>query len=384
MSPAYIPILKAKQGEFDALAHLSDKAKNQIVPWFDISRLDDKSRLKIEQRSEPPVETYLHETAAKIAKVWAGKTLFIDFPQWKTNAQTESGEHVVSYFRNRLELLNVAVNPVVDYSSWDDPVYIEALASISLENGRNFCIRLNLDSDTVEDMADSAYFIDRFTSIVDELGVNPSSVNVMIDFSDVSTQIYSVGNIFEIAEQAISLVKANGFHKIIIAGSSLPPSINEAVKSQNATGLVLRKEMLVWQMLISENPAWNITFADYCIRNPKAVDDPNVYTNANGKIRYTIDKHYFIARGCKLNKSALGYSQFCLLANTIVDSEHYFGNDFSWGDDRIFKYSSTQNGCGNQQTWISIDTNHHIEALLVEVSEFKREIAPTNQNNQGL
>lgn len=334
MNPIYVPLLKAKKGEFDALIHLSERATNQIVPWFDVPRLDENARKKSEQSSEPPVESFLNKIASGIAKAWAGKPIFIDLPRWATNAQTENAEHVIPYLRNRLELLGIAVNPVVDYTSWDDDsdsIYVNAMKSIRLENGRNYCIRLNMDVDTVEDIkADPDYVTERLFDIIEQLDIDPSKAYLLIDFGDISSQIHSSDQIVDKTRLAISLVQPCGFSQIILAGSSLPSTINLAVKTQNSTGLVRRKEMVAWRKLLSENQSLNITFADYGVRNPSASDESMPFPNANGKIRYTIDSQYFIARGCALN-TGLKYQQFYNLAQIVVDSEHYLGAKFSWG-----------------------------------------------------
>lgn len=369
-----MPILKAKQGEFNALTHLSERATNQIVPWFDVSRLDDKTRQKSEHHSEPPVESFLDKVASGIAKAWVDKPIFLDLPRWAPNAQTENGEHVIPYMRNRLEHLGVIVNSVVKYDFWDDPVYVNAMKGIRLGNGRKFCIRLSMDIDTVDDMSGQDYFIERLADIVEQLDIDPFETYVLIDFGDVSGQSHFIEEMVDKAKQAIYLAYESGFSQIMLAGSSLPISIDLAVKARNSTGLVLRKEMMTWQTLISENHSLKLTFADYGVRNPSASDEPMPFPNANGKIRYTIDKQYFIARGYSLN-SGLKFLQFCNLAKIVVDSGYYIGEKFSWGDERILDYSKPESkGSGNQTTWISIDTNHHIETVLMEILEFSRQL----------
>jgi len=388
MKPIYVPILKAKEGEFAALVQISERASNQIVPWFDVPQLDDKTRITSEERSEPPIESYLNKKALGIADAWLGKPIFyenkpifMDLPRWAPNAQTESGEHVIPYFRNRLEHHGVIVNPVIKYDFWDDPVYVNALKGIRLENGRNFCIRLNMDADTVEDMAFD-YFGERLSDIVEQLDINPSETYLLIDFGDVSGQSHFIEEMVDKAKQAISLTRESGFSQIMLAGSSLPTSVNLAVKKQNATGLVLRKEMMIWQTLLSETPSLNITFADYGVRNPSASDEAMCCSNANGKIRYTIDKHYFIARGHSLHDANSGFEQFCDLAQIVVNSGHYLGKTFSWGDKQITLHSNPEHNPGNQTNWITIDTNHHIEIVLMEVLEFSRQLTAKKVRSQ--
>lgn len=175
MKTIYVPILKAKKGEFDALTHLSKRGINYITPWFDVPQLDESARKKIE-----PIQTFLNKKASDLADAWAGKYVFIDLPHWATNAHTESGEHVLPYLCNQLELLDVNVNPIVDYARWEDPVYENALRGIKLENGCNFCIRLNMDADTIDDMSDSDYFNERLFEIIKKLEIDPSKIKLLI------------------------------------------------------------------------------------------------------------------------------------------------------------------------------------------------------------
>jgi hypothetical protein len=59
------------------------------------------------------------------------------------------------------------------------------------------------------------------------------------------------------------------------------------------------------------------------------------------------------------------------LAATVVNSPHFFGEHFSWGDGEI-KLCSSQGAFGNPCTWIAIDTNHHLVFVVQEVEEFQR------------
>ena len=391
MKPIYIPILKAKQGEFNALAHLSERASSQIIPWFDIPKLSDKNREKFEKFSKPPIQSFLNDIAFNIASAWSGKpifderkSIFMDLPQWSPDAQVENGEHIVPYLLNQLERLDVNVNPVIRYDFWDDPVYVNALKNINLENDRHFCIRLDMDPDTLADiMADPDYVSDRLKDIIRNLELNPSETYLLIDFGDVSKQSHSVEKMINNAKHAISLVQRCGFSQIILAGASMPASIADAVQTKDSEGLVLRKEMLTWQTLISETPTLNIIFSDYGVRNPNSFEESKGNKYTNGKIRYTTsDKNYFIARGHELYSSDDKFHQFCKLAKNVISSKHYISKSFSWADEQIFHHSSPKSKSGNLQEWISIDTNHHIETVAMEVLEFNRQVTTIRARNK--
>ena len=63
------------------------------------------------------------------------------------------------------------------------------------------------------------------------------------------------------------------------------------------------------------------------------------------------------------------------LAQVVIDSGHYLGPDFSWGDNEILRCSKKEFPGGNAHTWIKIDTNHHLAYVVAEVSEFEHATA---------
>ncbi|MGY0523054.1 beta family protein, partial [Pseudomonas aeruginosa] len=85
-------------------------------------------------------------------------------------------------------------------------------------------------------------------------------------------------------------------------------------------------EVLAWKGFLQAYPTASLYFGDYGVRNPRAADNI-IAPDMNGKIRYTIENSYFIARGHSLrreNKAA----QNNVLARAIVESPHYMGENF--------------------------------------------------------
>ena len=66
------------------------------------------------------------------------------------------------------------------------------------------------------------------------------------------------------------------------------------------------------------------------------------------------------------------------LAQTLIESSHYMGEPFSWGDWRIAE-------CGREKfkgaaaQWITIDTSHHLTYVVAEVEEFERSTVMSSQ-----
>lgn len=388
MKPIYVPILKAKHGEFRAMTHLSERAKQQIIPLFDVPQQDETKGKS--------VKSHLGGIASNIASVMDGKSvdlfqdkeirkpIFIDLSQWAPNSQTEDGEHVILYLCNQLEHYGVIVNPIIRYDFFHDPAYVDAISSIFWQKKhRNYCIRLSMEHDTIQDVkADPDYVADQLLNIVEKLLSNPYDICLLIDFRDISSPERSIEKIFDEAKHVIFLAQKIGFSQFILAGASMPISIKDVVEEQDSSALLPRKEMIVWQTLLSENPSLNITFSDYGVRNSNSPDGSKSFSHTNGKIRYTIDKKYFVVRGHQLKSKSGpakdGFQQFYNLAQKIISSGHYTGEQFggksSWGDREIMFHSSPDNNSGNHEKWISIETNHHIETIVMELLEFHQEL----------
>jgi len=360
MTPTYIPILKAKQGEFDALKNTSAATAQRIQPIFEVPAFTGGKRF--ENMAQPTV-AYLNEITVKIASVRLNMPCFLDSRHWAPNATLENGEHVLSYALSRLIALDVPVNPVINYDVWDDPEYQEVFKNAGASSVGTLCIRL--ESDAFDDMDDPEYFMERLNSIITATAFPEAQICVLIDFRD--TKALSVVEMQATAEKCIETLNAWRFAYIGIAGSSIPIMINDAVEKINSTGYVTRKEVLTWKALRKAYPRQNLVFSDYAIRNPNSVDGPAPH--ANGKIRYTISNQFFVVRGHSMQLHDKG-KQYHRLSAEVVSSPHYMGPEFSYGDEHLLQCSKGEGGCGNPTTRITLDTAHHLKAVTVEVIEF--------------
>ena len=365
MSPTYFPILKAKPGEFEAISHLKRREANRTLPLFEVSRLGEKMLTAARFRELDAVTcAYLDEIAQNIAEVWTGRSALVDAFQWPADSTTETGEHILPYINSKLKSYGVDMVSVVGYDRWDSKPYRLAMQGMGTGRDGFYCLRL--DSHAIEDSADPEFFEDRVLGILNDLSIEPARCGILIDFGDIFS-----ASLESLVEQAIGIVKllgSKGFKFFITSGCSLPTSIDKAVHKRNSTGSVIRKEMLLWQTLRNEFPSLQCIFGDYGVRGPNTVDNV-IAPDANGKIRYTTELSYFIARGHSMRTEDKGAQMFTLSKN-IIESEYYMGEKFSWGDSQI-KKCSEEEFKGKSTTWIAIDTNHHITWVVAEITEFE-------------
>jgi Beta protein len=271
-----------------------------------------------------------------------------------------------SYALSRLKQLGMPVIPVVGYDRWENKVYQLGLQSIPPPDG-HYCLRL--DTTAIDDVAEPDFFKERISEIIEGLDLDPTCCSVLIDFGDASNM--SVNDLVTKANEVIGQLIPYGFHHYVTAGCSIPKTIDLAVKGHDSFSMVLRKEMLLWQALRVGYKDIILLYGDYCIRGPTTNDDIRS-KYINGKIRHTVNQQTFVVRGHPFvdDHSA---AQMYDLSTEVVNSHHYIGENFSWGDGRI-KLCSAQGFMGGPTEWIAIDTNHHLAYVVHEVEEFERNL----------
>jgi len=376
MNPTYVPIIKAKAGEFMALNKLKDKYSERIFPFFEIPKITDKTKELASLRGSTQLtKDYLDLIANGISGSCHSSVMFFDLFEWKPDAYVETGEHTYNYLYRNLSAKGLSVYPVVGFDRWPDIDYQNAIKSLSVSEGTKYCLRI--DSVSLDDAYDVDYFVTTISEIMDDLGLSGQELIVLFDFGDVTRK--SIVSLQADMQHLLNkVIKSFGCGAIIIAGCSYPILINDAVKTEDSTDFVERREMIAWKILAEEHDV-NLIFADYGIRNPSGANDI-ITKHANGKIRHTIENKYFVARGHSKQKGNKG-EQIYDLARVIVNSPHYLGESFSWGDAKILACSRKEFK-GRAQDWISYDTNHHISYIIEEVLEFQRQKAARKSANK--
>ena len=368
----YYPIVKAKAAELKALSHLTSSIASRTLPIFEIDR-PAESWPKYMTRSDTPIEAYLDRIIDEIASIgWLGP-IMVDTYQWPPDAQTESGPNVISYVVAALRARGMSVIPVMGYDRWEDAAY--RLAARNLPHGPHGRVAIRLDVFGIADAAEPDRLREVMEDILDATSTDPSACTVLMDFGDVSGAQQSVVGIFDEASAVVDSLDDFGFRNYSIAGCSLPPSIDQAVPDRDADAAVPRKEMVAWQMLRRRYPDVKIADGDYCVRGPTTTNAP--VKHINGKIRYAIDRNHFVVRGHSRMLDG-GFGQMYGLAGRLIESGHYLGSEFSWGDEQVELASESEGSCA-PAAWIANDTNHHITHAVHEVLEFEQAFALERQ-----
>lgn len=358
----YFPIFPAKRGEFTALTKLQNEVRKHVMPIFEIPVGDWDKTSK---------EDFINRKVETIEKLVEKTQLFslaVDTYYYSKNDQIlENGRHVFEYIYNSLYQLDIRVIPIVGYDRWFnsfDSTYRTTLSKMEFRDAPYFIIRL--DGEALDDSDEPEYFLEQIEEILHGIKATPQQCVMLVDLKSIVKK--SLPELIDKTQRIAKALTQLTPLSIIISGSSVPETIDKAVDEPDSCGLLLRKESLIWQNLIKIFPQISFKYSDYGVKAPSGKESVPAGDNANGKIRYTTDNHYYIARGHKIAIDH-NFSQMHTLAKKIVNSSYFEEDPSSWADNEIKKVSKHERTSGNHETWIAIDTNRHIQHILEEVSQ---------------
>ena len=155
---------------------------------------------------------------------------------------------------------------------------------------------------------------------------------------------------------------------MIFAATGFPLDLSN-IKPDNITEIP-RIEWEIWISLKNYHDLKQLkrlpVFGDYAIANPEMVNiDPRAM-DPSASIRYTIDDGWIIVKGRRVKKH--GYNQYHDLSESIILSNDYSGENFSWGDKFIKECSNPPAKTGNLTTWRQVGTSHHITYVVEQLS----------------
>ncbi|MGJ1243363.1 MULTISPECIES: beta family protein [Sphingobacterium] len=327
----YYPIFVSKSGELRALKELSQKVKNEISPIIEV----------IPDNYKRVLNFAINEWT------FNNNELYLDFSLCSPYDDQETQKLIES-----LILAQVNVVPVINKSS--DSRQIDYIKKLLINSKiSKICYRL------YNGEFSSANIQQDIDSFIKKIGTNRKNLSILLDFGVVQHSNYLL-----YSKEAIllsKLLKQLDLNSIIVSSGSFPQNLSSLTPAGHLYSLQ-RYEWHFWLELQKVPELCGlIYYSDFGTKYPKYIE-----ANYPGtcSIKYTTEFEFLIYRG-ELSKSHhLGNGQFIVFASKLITNQQYSGQNFSWGDGRIFSISTQLNSMqqtpGNLGTWVQISQNHHI------------------------
>lgn len=343
----YVPILKTKLGEFNALGEVNVGDRQDITPLFDVVRVrPNRSKNGVPTRE---LGEHLSAKASKILEKWEGMA-FVDLFDIDLASRVAGGEHPVEYMFDLLRDSNVEAVPCTGIDRDDD--HWKAVRLVAKKDGRGVCVRI-----LEEDMISHGQLRADLKKLSEALNISLEELHLVMDFREIRPRRMAL-----YSKLALGILRnLEGISKlasITVAGSSMPQTLGDVVKAGH-DGEIERLEWRLWRSVISEqNLHRRPSFGDYGIVHPDYLDlDPKKISIAP-TIRYTTSNTWLLLRGVSTKKK--GFRQFHDLSRKLVARPEYQGMQWSWGDKYIHENASRSERPGSATTWVGVGTNHHL------------------------
>jgi hypothetical protein len=349
----YLPVLKSKQGEFDALSKLSEKIKRSIVPLLEITPMEWDHATKEKPRT---IEVHLQIFCKKVIKKWPSNNAFID--THLINDKQANGMTSIEYVFSLLNQKSIAPIPVIRVNPSDN--FFDGINMISLMYGLNEAgIRVTVNDITSPD------FEDNIKKMLSKVGLDPNVCHLILDLNEAdftNPDDFSDG----IVQVLSDFPNFKEWKSFTVCGGSFP-STNLIKVGVNQ---IPRNEWKFYKMLVTklkaEKVGRNINYGDYSMVAPGYFQFDPIKMSRSANIRYTHDDIWYVIKGKALKKSE-DYKQYVIQATEILNSQYYMGETFSEGDTHLKKCSKGETTPGSPTVWSWVGNNHHFTKVVSDL-----------------
>jgi hypothetical protein len=340
----YIAIFKAKQGECNGVAKLSDAALKSFTPFFEIPNFQTKITTREDKngkitKSKSFDEKFANACSNVVEVILPGQTAFLDL-DFPDNRRLENGFHPLEVALNSLQQNYRVIVPVLNLDR--DKTYLTIAVEQIRAQGGLFGLRLFPD-----DLQNPAQALVRARALVEQWKLDVKRATLLLDFR--STASWGEREMADVCLSVNSHPLVRAFGAVIYIGTSIPRSedIGEGVMRRS------RRELSVWQTLVEHS---NLGFGDYGITYPDFVD---IDRRGAAKIRYATEQDWIIVKGKLLSQAdSLQYQR---LAKKLASEVGYRPFDQSYGGKFIRRCLTDTQKLGGLKEWVAVDTNVHVE-----------------------
>lgn len=350
----YVPCIRWKQGEYQAITNLRTTTKDVILPLIEIPEIGYDFEKEVEVKS---LDEHIKLFTKRIINKWNQRPCFIDTKLIDPHRMMEYNIHPLKYVFEQLRQNDSSAIPITGLSR--DINHQDCIKDIVKVENKGLGIRFTLE-EIVNDN-----FNNTIQDLLNSICVEPNQCDFILDLDAPNfTPIEGFAKLISTILYNIPFLKQ--WRSIIIIGTSFPASMGEV---NTGLSIIPRYEWALYRSLIRIlNPRdFRLPFfGDYVINHPAILQMDMRIVKPSASIRYTISDKWLIVKGTNVREN--GTKQYKTHCKELIKSGYFYGSDFSFGDMYISDCSKGKKGTGNLTTWRWVGTNHHIETVTRDVS----------------
>jgi hypothetical protein len=349
----YVPILKGRAAEYDALEALTDSQKAALTPLVELMPIPWDVE---NNRASTNGDEHIANAERGLLRAWGTiRPILLDLLWLGPEARTLDGKHPMAFMLQRAAAAGIKVIPVVSVDC--DAEYREAVR----DGQTGYGVGLRLTSgDLARDDAS-----DVIQALLNDVRGEPQSADLIIDLKALNPAAVDF-NVMGAMGVVAAVPNATTWRSLILSGSAFPQNLSEMQPASEKR--FPRTEWTVWSKLRGRGLSRTPAFSDYGIAHPDLPPsiDPKLL-RVSAQLRYTTDKEWLVFK--ERNIRDFGNGQFIQICERLVKMEEYRGVDFSWGDAYISQRANgTDSRPGNPRMWRKVGTSHHLATVVSQIA----------------
>lgn len=349
----YVPSLRWRQGEYQALYRLSDKAKSRVVPFITIPEVEFDFELWEPKKT---VHEHVHPFAQRFHKKWGMRPAWIDVHAKIQNEPMNDGKLPISYVFDALQFLGSSAVPVLSLDA--SPAIRSAVASIIKIEGRGLGVRLRIEHLMKPGCKSS------IDMLIANAGVSADRADLIVDLGAPNFEPYE-----DFSDALLAALSALGdlslFRSYVVVGSAFP----QPMGVERPGGEIPRHDWKFYKILaakISKGGARIPHYGDYTIVNPEFTPMDMRRVKSSGKLVYAESESWCVRKGGAFRDNPGQMHDHC---KWVLDMKKFRGSAFSDGDAFIEKVALKLAKPSNQPFWKQVAVSHHIMQVLEDLSK---------------
>ncbi len=345
----YVPALRWRQGEYQALWRLSPAVKDQVMPLITIPPVEFDFELWQPKKS---IHEHVHPFLARFDAKWGKRPAWIALDPTVAEGQMDDGSHVFNYVLDGLRPNGGTAIPALPLEVDTDTMNAAARATSADSQGAAVLLRLedlmagNPRKAIVNFAASLGIGLDELDVIVDLRARNFEPYKIFA--TALTAALKRLGNLYEV-------------RNLVLLGTAIPESFAELAKGSDE---IPRHDWLFFKELILAMPSGmrRPIYGDHTIVHPEFTAMDMRKIKAAGKIVYTTPTTWATRKGGAFRDNPSQMHSHC--EQIIKDPAFAFrGPGFSYGDKYIADCAVMSESPSNLSRWKDVGINHHITTV---------------------
>lgn len=353
-SQTYVPALRWRMGEYQALFRLDNAIKDRIVPFITIPGVEfDFEDGEFENILHKHVERFMKRYKLK----WGKRPSWIGVDAEIAHSTMNNGRAIFPYVFEALRKFESPAVPLIPLNA--AAIVSQSVATITRGECRGAAISLRL-----EDLMQPEP-LRKVEALRSFLGVPLSYTDLIIDLGAPNFEPYDV-----FSEALIVALRKMGdlekYRHLVLIGTAFPESFRNIAKGADE---VPRHDWLFYRTLVAKLPSdmRRPNFGDYTITHPAFRARNMLMTKPAGKIVYTTSNVWSVRKGGSFQDDREQMHDHCA---DIVSTNIFKGAGYSKGDEYIAQCAAREAGPSTLTRWKEVGINHHITFVSDELATF--------------